>query len=78
VESLEEARSPEVSRRLAEILDPSRPLMAEQLRAVRSVEVLEWIGSLAARALLTSWAGGVAGATLTTEAKAALRRLPGP
>jgi hypothetical protein len=49
----------------------------EELRQVRAVELLEWVGTGAARRLLKSWAGGAEGATLTEEAKAALRRLEG-
>ena len=67
------ARSAEVRRRLDDLLD-GRTHTPEQLRAMRVVEVLEWVGP-AARPVLAAWAGGVAGARLTTEAAAALRRL---
>jgi hypothetical protein len=43
--------------------------------ALRAVEVLEGIGSAAARTVLNTLAGGDADARLTQEARAALRRL---
>jgi hypothetical protein len=45
------------------------------LRAIRTVEAVEWMGTPDAVKLLGTWAGGVAGATHTEEAKAALARL---
>jgi hypothetical protein len=47
----------------------------EQLRRIRAVMVLERIGDSASRNLLKRWAGGPAGARLTVEASAALKRL---
>ncbi len=45
------------------------------LRAVRSVQVLEWIGTEDAKALLGTLATGSPYALQTREAKAALERL---
>jgi WD40 repeat protein len=50
-------------------------LTAEQLRAVRAVEVLERLGTAEARQLLQSIAEGAPGAMATTNARAALGRL---
>ncbi len=48
----------------------------ELLRGLRSVEVLEHIGTPEARRVLQALADGAAGARLTEDAKAALARLP--
>lgn len=69
--------SAEVRRLAGELLNrldapPTRP---DDLRAIRAVEVLETIGSPAARDVLTRWAAGPANHRLTTEASAALGRL---
>jgi WD40 repeat protein len=50
-------------------------LTADQLRAVRAVEVLERLGTAEARQLLQSIADGAPGAMATTNARAALVRL---
>jgi len=66
--------SPEAQARLAKALlaigsnSPARP------RVLRSVEVLEWLRTPAARELLKAWAGGAANAPLTVAAGQALRR----
>jgi WD40 repeat protein len=52
--------------------DPPR----DDLRVMRAVQALELAGTPDARALLTEWASGAAGARLTEEAAGALRRLP--
>ena len=49
-------------------------LQDERLRTYRAVEVLELIGTLAAREILQALADGAPGALLTTSAKAALHR----
>jgi hypothetical protein len=49
----------------------------ELLRELRSVEVLEQVGTPGARQVLESLAGGGADARLTREAKASLERLAG-
>jgi hypothetical protein len=46
-----------------------------QVRDLRAIELLEFIGSPAARQLLAALAGGVPGARLTREAKGAVQRL---
>ncbi len=51
------------------------PPNAEELRALRAVEVLEHIATADARTVLTKWAGGPAGTKLTAEAAAAVARL---
>jgi RNA polymerase sigma factor (sigma-70 family) len=75
-ESRKISASPEVRRRLDQLLDllpPGRSLM--RLRQLRAVEVLEWIATPAARRILEDIAHGAAGARLTWEAKASLDRL---
>jgi hypothetical protein len=47
----------------------------ETLRAVRAVEVLEWVGTPEARRVLESVAAGAPEARLTQEAQASLERL---
>jgi WD40 repeat protein len=47
----------------------------EMLRQMRAVEVLEWIATPEARAMLTDLAKGLDGARLTREAQGALERL---
>jgi hypothetical protein len=51
-------------------------LTAEELRARRAVEVLEYVGSPGARDLLAALGRGAPGAALTGQARTALRRLP--
>ena len=69
--------SPEVRRRIGELLEVVRSPVPtrDQLRAVRSLEVLERIDSDATRRLLAVVAEGAPGARLTREAKASLLRL---
>src|SRR5262249_43685453 len=64
----------EVWRRIQSLL---RRLEGDQLRAARAVEGLEWVNTPEARRLLGTLARGAAGARLTAEATAALRRLEG-
>jgi WD40 repeat protein len=66
----------EASRRIKRLLtdmQTTRP-PADQLRAIRAVEVLERIGSREAREFLLELAGGSEGASLTNHAKEALDR----
>jgi WD40 repeat protein len=66
----------ETAQRLEHILDmltPGRNL--DQLRELRAVEVLEYIGTTNARELLASLAQGAPSARLTQEAKDALARM---
>lgn len=76
-EAVESNKSAEVTRRLQTILNriAHSPPLPEELRAVRAVEAVEWIGTPDAVKLLRAWAGGAAGARLTEEAAAALARL---
>jgi WD40 repeat protein len=79
--ALEGGPSLEVRRRAAELLTrierqrgPNPP--PERLRTLRSVELLEHLGTPEARALLQDLASGEPEAPLTRQARAALRRLP--
>jgi RNA polymerase sigma factor (sigma-70 family) len=65
--------SAEVLRRVNQLL--ARLEGPERLRSLRAVEVLEFIETADARALVTTWAAGVADAPLTKEAAATLDRL---
>jgi hypothetical protein len=67
----------EVRRRLERILAKvdSRVPSAEELRALRAMEVLEGIGTAEARQLIATLASGAAGAGLTEDAKRGLSRL---
>jgi RNA polymerase sigma factor (sigma-70 family) len=69
---LERPGSAEARKALRELLGA---LEAGQLRDLRSVEVLEMLGTPAARQLVQELARGEPGARLTQEAKASLRRL---
>ena len=76
--ALAETVSPEVRRRLGTVLarsDAGKPLTGERLRAARSVEALEQIGTPAARKVLATLAGGAPDAELTRDAAASLGRL---
>ena len=66
-------------RRLEELLRKMEDegITSEHLRALRSVEVLEMIGTAAARKVLQNLASGAAEAEQTRKAKAALGRLGG-
>jgi hypothetical protein len=66
----------ELKRRLEALLEPleRNQLTPETLQALRAVEVLEHIGTPAAREVLRSLAQGTPEARLTREAKAALAR----
>lgn len=80
----EDAREAFVALRLlAAFPDRSLPFLSKQtppddLRAVRAVEAVEWMGTSEAIKLLEAWAGGGAKDTLTAEATAALGRLKKP
>jgi hypothetical protein len=65
----------EMKRRAEHLLEEAvRPDPAFPIQS-RTVEILEHIGSPAARAVLQSLSGGLPGHPLTTEARAAMRRL---
>jgi WD40 repeat protein len=67
--------SAEARRRLDKILRGVKGPSPERLRQGRAVEVLEWVGTPAAREVLRALAGGAPDARLTGEAEAGLRRL---
>lgn len=73
--ALRAPNSLEVSRRVQTLLKPLEQWTEGRRRTVRAVDLLEALGTPEARALLESLAGGVPGAFLTDEARAALRRL---
>ena len=62
--------------RLLDKLDPGIPPAGDELRGLRTVWLLERIGTAEARRLLEMVAGGASGSRVTAEAKAALGRLP--
>jgi hypothetical protein len=73
---LEEKPSLEMKQRINQVLsklDPSAP--GDRLRALRAIQVLEYMGTAEAKEHLRALAKGVAEARLTREAKAALERL---
>lgn len=68
--------SPEVRRRSEELLERLGPVpVGDRLRQLRAIEVLECIGTPAARALLERIAAGAPEVRLTQEAKQSLERL---
>jgi RNA polymerase sigma factor (sigma-70 family) len=75
--TLKTTASAEVRHRVSRILERrwGAAIPLEQLRQVRAVVVLERIGDGQSRNLLKQWAGGPAGALLTMESAAALKRL---
>jgi WD40 repeat protein len=75
--TLKDTDSPEVRIRVTRILKKRREaaIPADRIRQIRAVMVLERIGDGAAKDVLKRWAGGPAGARLTMEAAAALKRL---
>ena len=76
-EAAEQSESAEVRRRTGEVLaeiEAAAP-SPDDLRAVRSVEVLEWANTAEARRLLATWAAGAPGARLTAAAEGALKRM---
>lgn len=75
--ALEAKPSAEARKRIRALLGVGGVPDRETLRAVRAVAVLEDVGTPEATAVLESLAGGLAGARLTREAKAALRRMGG-
>jgi WD40 repeat protein len=75
-QALGKARSPEARARLERLLEsPGKKMRSgKELRQLRSLSVLERIGSNEARELLRAFASGEADAPFTREAQAALRR----
>ena len=76
-EELRKSTSTEVQKRATDLINQiERPTyLPEELRAIRAVEVLEWIGTPEAREILTGLAKGEPSATPTSAANAALKRL---
>jgi hypothetical protein len=76
-DALARGGSADLQRRLRRILRPleNAPLSAVQLRQSRAVELLETVGTPAARKLLAELAKGAADARLTQDARSALQRL---
>ena len=66
--------SADVRKRINQLLAELSPAAPFPLRVIRTIEVLERIGTPEARKFLNTLAGGYAGALLTREATAALRR----
>ncbi|HYV38762.1 MAG TPA: WD40 repeat domain-containing protein [Gemmataceae bacterium] len=64
-------------RRVELLLDKleNAPLVPEQLRFIRAVAALEWIGTIEAKDLLATFAKGAPGARLTQLAQTALQRV---
>lgn len=77
LQSRQGSLSLEAQRRIDSVLGKldAHRLVGEPLRSLRAVEILERIGSPAARRLLETLAAGTAEARLTREAAAALQRL---
>jgi hypothetical protein len=73
--ALADGPSPEARHRLDELLRRLSPWSGDRLRAARTVEVLEGMRESGARDLLRMLAAGPSEATLTVEARAALKRL---
>jgi hypothetical protein len=73
-ESLKKELAPEAAERIRRVLS-SMGQSPERIRSIRAIEVLEHTGLPEARRILERLAGGAAGATLTEEAKASLKRL---
>jgi dipeptidyl aminopeptidase/acylaminoacyl peptidase len=76
-QTLKNRPSPEVNRRIEELLEQldRHTLSPEEVRSMRAVEALEHIGTPEARKLLEALANGAPEARLTREAKASLQRL---
>jgi WD40 repeat protein len=72
---LTEKASPELRRRIEQLLAKIGQLTPDTMRALRAVEVLEHIGSSEARKVLEALAAGAESTRLNSEAKASLGRL---
>jgi WD40 repeat protein len=70
------ARDPsaEVRARAARLLSDANTYTPDELRAVRAVEVLDWVDTPEGKALVAVWAAGAAGDVLTVEAEASQKR----
>jgi hypothetical protein len=73
--------TPEVKERIDRLLAernpvPHLPLMGENLRGARAIEVLERVGTPAAAAMLKAWVEQAGNPHLAVEARLALGRMP--
>jgi hypothetical protein len=68
-------KSLELRKQAKELLRRMGRMTPERLRAIRSIEVLEYLGTPQAKRVLARLAEGAAGALETEDAKAALKRL---
>lgn len=74
--SLARPTSPEMRRRIKELLRPfETPLSPEELADTRAIQILESIGTPEARAILKDVAEGAAGVPRTRDAREALNRM---
>jgi WD40 repeat protein len=67
--------SPEVHERIGKVLSVLDAETPEAVRRTRTVELIEWCGTPAAKELLREWSGGAPGASLTREAARATIRI---
>ncbi len=76
-QAIKSAKSPEAQERAQKVLAAILQIAptSDELREIRAVAILEWIGNAAAKDLLAKWSAGPAGAWLTDEALAATSRL---
>jgi RNA polymerase sigma factor (sigma-70 family) len=76
-EAVRKTESAEVRKRATDLIQQieGQTMSARELREVRAVEVLAWIGTSEAKELLTGMAKGAASEQLTMAADAALKRL---
>lgn len=74
-EAVKSAASPEARDRAGRLLARFAVVAGEDLRVVRAVEAVEWMGTADAAGLLRRWAAGPDGARLTAEASTALARV---
>ncbi len=72
---LEATESAEVRERIEGLLKLGHKPTPEAIRAVRGVELLEWLNTADAKAFVTALAGGAEGALQTREAAAARARM---
>jgi WD40 repeat protein len=73
--ALQASNTLELKRRLEQVISRSEgPPTGINLRWHRAVEVVEWIGTPDAKALLERWSQGAAASALTVEANKALKR----
>jgi WD40 repeat protein len=73
--ALEAGGTLEFKRRLEQLISRAEgPPTGMNLRWHRAVELVEWIGTAEAKALLETWSKGAAGSPLTLEANKAIKR----